>query len=303
MPASLPSVTGSQLPNMFHKTLGAVWSATLDSQKPVWPEYLAERTTVKRWFDDVELVDPALWGETSEGEDIKLDSYGEGYVVRYRPIKFAQRLGIPNEIIDDAQYEECTDAVAMMGRTWVQTQDVYAVGVIDNAANTNIVGGDGVTYANNAHPLRSGATQSNILEPAVLPSNQGVQLLVVAAEKIRGGNGFIAGVKTTKAWGPTNHRHRLKEVLKSEKRDDTANNAINALKGDLSADPVSIPHMASSTNWGTQTNAMRGASWVWRQKATFKDTQEIKNDSQIFVGKARAFVFWSNWRDRFFSLA
>lgn len=297
------SVSGAMVPHMFHSILGKIWSATLDSQEPSWKAYLDERTTTKRYFDDVEMVDPGLWTETDEGSEIDLDEYGEGYVVRYRPIKFAKRLVIPMEVYEDAAYDEPTEAVKMMGRTFVQTQNYYAVGIIDDWANTNITGGDGVTLLNTAHPIKGGATVSNTLNPALSPSNTSVQLVLVACEKMRGSNGYRGGLKVKNYFGPSDLKFRFKEILKSEKRDDTSNNAINALKGEGSDTYKSVPEMASTTQWAAKTDAPAGASFVWRAKATFKKAAEIKDDSEMHVGRARFLVSYSNWRTFFGSQA
>ncbi len=303
MSAGLPSVMEGSVQDLFQKTLGTIWNASLKSKTPVWKDYLDEKSTDKRFYDDVEMVDPGLWTETDEGSDIELAEYAQGIVTRYRPIKFAQRLVIPEEIEEDAVYEEAYAATAMMGRTCVSTQDVYAVGLIDDAANTNVTWGDGVTLANSAHPIRGGSTISNILSPAVLPSNSAIQLILTAAAKMRGGNGYLAPVDVTKVCGPVNHYWRFKEILKSERKDDTANNAINALKGDLSSDPVKIPYMSSSTNWFAKTNAMGGMVWVWRRKPRYKNSGEIKSESTVYVGSFRATTGVSNWRGALWSLA
>jgi hypothetical protein len=277
--------------------------SVLKNKEPSWKGYLEERSTDKRWYDDVEMVDPGLWSEAEEGGEIDLDEFSQGYVTRYRPIKFAKRLVIPNEIREDAAYEEAYDHTAMMARTFVQTQNYYAVGIIDDAADTNIVGGDGVTLANSAHPIKGGATISNILNPALTPSNTSVQLVLVASEKMNGSNGYRVGQEVKGYFGPTNLKFRFKEILKSEKRDDTSNNAINALRGEGGDSYKSVPEMASTTNWFAKTDAPRGAAFVWRRRARFQTAAEIKVDSEVHVGTARFLVSYSNWRWMFASLA
>jgi hypothetical protein len=297
------SISEGTAQDVFHATLGAIWSAVLEKKEPTWKGYLDERSTDKRWFDDVEWVDGGLWAETEEGGEIDLDEFGQGYVTRYRPMKFAKRLVIPNEIVEDAAYEEAYDHAAEMGRTFVQTQNYYSVGIIDDAADTNIVGGDGVTLANSAHPIKGGSTISNILDPALSPSNTSVQLVLVACEKMNGSNGYRTGQKVEKYFGPSNLKFRFKEILKSEKRDDTSNNALNALKGEGGDSYHSVPEMASTTNWFAKTDAPRGAAFVWRRKARFDTAAEIKVDSKVHVGSARFLVSYSNWRWMFASLA
>ena len=300
----MPSISEGQAPDVFHATLGAIWTSVIEKNEPYWKGYLEEGSTDKRWYDDVEWVDPGLWTEAEEGGEIDLDEYAEGYVTRWRPLKFAKRLVIPEEIRDDAVYEEAYDAVRMLGRTCVQTQDYYAVGIIDDCATSGVNGGDGVTLANTAHPIRGGSTVSNMLNPALTPSNTALNLIVTASTKMIGSNGYIAGQRVKKWIGPENIHARMLEILKSDQRDDTSNNAINSLKPRGVASTFSpIPHMASTTNWGAWTDAPRGARFIWRRKPRFRKSDEIRNESEIHVGSARFLVSWSNWRTYYFSLA
>lgn len=297
------SISEGGATQLFSATLGAIWTSVLESTEPSWKGYLDEKSTDKRYFDDVEWVDPELWTETEEGSEIDLGEFSEGIVTRYRPLKFAKKLVIPEEIEEDNVHEEAYNATRMLGRTCIQTQDYYAVGILDDIANTDAVGGDGVCLANSAHPIKGGSTLSNILDPALTPSNTAIQLMLIAAEKMKGGNGYIAGIKLKKFFGPTNWKFRFTEILKSELRDDTANNATNALKGSAPMEYASVPHMASTTNWFARTNVDRGASFIWRRRPRFRKEASIHVEATTHVASARWVVNWSNWRTYFASLA
>ena len=104
------------------------------------------------------------------------------------------------------------------------------------------------------------------------------------------------GVNVTKVVCPTNQKFRFREILKSEQRDDTNNNAINALKGDLSSTPVSVPFMSSTTNWFAKTDVKRGALFVYRRRPRFRRSNDINNETKIFTGSARWVSGVSNWR-------
>jgi hypothetical protein len=293
---STPSVVSNNFSSIWHKILGEIWNDEGRKGQPVWHDYLEEKTTNKKYFDDVEMVDPGLWGETDEAADLDLDDFGEGIKQRYEAKKFSKRLIIPEELEEDGQYSEAYDATRMLRRTCDLTQDYDAVEILDDAFSSAVTWGDGLELCSTAHVIRGGATVSNELDPALTPSNTAVQTMLVLAEKLAGGNGFIHGVKILKIVCPTNQRFRFKEILKSEQRDDTANNAINSLKGELSATPVSVPFMASTTNWFGKTNAMRGALFVWRRKPRYRQTNEINNETKIFTGSARWTKGISNWR-------
>lgn len=288
-------VFSNQYGNVWHKTLGAIWGDEQTKSEPVWKQYLEEKSTNKKYYDDVEMVDPGLWAETEEGADMDLDDFGEGIVTRYEPKKFAKRLIIPEELMEDAQYDQVYDAVRMLSRTCNLTQDYDAVSILNDAFNTAVTGGDGQAMVSASHEIRGGGTVSNSIA-ALTPSNTAVQTMLIAAEKTIGGNGFINSTKLVKLVGPTNYKFRFREILKSEKRDDTANNAINSIKGELSADYVGVPFMASSVDWFGKTNAMRGLMFVWRRKPRFRKSNNDTNETEVHTGSARWTKGWSNFR-------
>jgi len=295
----LASIYSGNFPSVYHKILGAVWRDEEVKSEPVWKRYLQEKSTEKKYFDDVELVEPDLWNETDEGADMDLDDYSQGITKRYEPKKFSKRLIIPEELLEDSQYPEITDAVRMLQNTCRLTQDYDAVGILnDGFAGTTDSGlaGDNVAVCSASHLIRGGATVSNILSPSVSPSNVAIQSLLITAEKMPGTNGRVRSIKLLKIVCPTNQKWRFKEILKSEQKDDTANNAINALKGELSSDPQSVPFMSSTTNYFGITDVPRGAMFIWRRKPRFKVGNMQENETIMHTGSARWTKGVSNWR-------
>lgn len=286
-----------QFGSVFHKILGAVWKDEQAKSEPVWKQYLQEKSTVKKYFDDVELVEPGLWSETDEGQDLDLDDYSQGIITRYEPKKFSKRLIIPEELEEDSQYPEIYDATRMLSSTCNVTQDYDAVAVLNDAfAGASLLSGDNVAYCSASHVIRGGATVSNILSPALSPSNTAVQAMLIAAEKMPGTNGMVRSIRLVKMVGPTNQKFRFKEILKSEQKDDTANNATNALKGELSDKYVSVPFMSSTTNFFGITNVERGGMFIWRRKPRFRQSNVETSEVKQFTGSARWTKGVSNWR-------
>jgi hypothetical protein len=293
------SAQSGNFPSVWHKILGAIWMDESASDSPIWKQYLEEKTTTKKYFDDVELVEPGLWSETDEGADLDLDDFGEGIKKRYEPKKFSKRLIIPEEMKEDSQYPEIYDAVRMLENTCTVSQDYDAVGILNDAFTGSFaygLTGDNIAVCSASHVIRGGGTVSNVLSTPLSPSNPAIQAMLIAAEKMPGTNGFIRSIRLNKIVGPTNHKWRFKEILKSELRDDTANNAINAIKGELSSTYVSVPYMASTTNWFGKTDVKRGAMWFWRRKPRFKAGNEIRNETEVHTGSARWDKGVSNWR-------
>lgn len=282
--------------DIWHKILGNIWFDQGEKQKATWTEYLDEDETDKKYYDDVEVVDPGLWSETEEGSDLHLDDFGQGVRTRYEPKKFSKKLVIPEELEEDGQYAEAYNATRMLRNTCTKTEDYDAVGLLNNAFDTNFVFGDGQVMCGTSHPIRGGGTISNTFATALSPSNTAVATMLIQCEKMPGTNGFRYGVMLKKIVCPTDLKFRFREVLKSSQKDDTANNAVNALKGDLQSEPVSVPYMSSTTNWFGKTDAMQGGRFVWRRRPRFRRTNDINNETKIFTGSARWIVGFSNFR-------
>lgn len=295
----LASVYSGNFPSVYHKILGAVWRDEEVKSEPVWKQYLQEKTTEKKYFDDVELVEPGLWNETDEGADMDLDDYSQGIIKRYEAKKFSKRLIIPEELIEDSQYSEITDAVRMLQNTCRLTQDYDAVGLLNDAftgSTDSGLTGDNVAACSASHLIRGGGTVSNVVSPSLSPSNVAIQSMLIIAEKMPGTNGLVRGVRLEKIVCPTNQKWRFREILKSEQKDDTANNAINAVKGELKSDPVSVPFMSSTTNFFGVTDVKRGGMFIWRRKPRFKVGNMQENETIMHTGSARWTKGVSNWR-------
>lgn len=297
-PSYALGIGSGNFPSVYHKILGAVWRDEEAKSEPVWKRYLQEKSTEKKYFDDIELVEPDLWGETDEGADMDLDEYSQGISKRYEAKKFTKRLIIPEELKEDSQYPEIYDAVRMLQNTCRLTQDYDAVGLLNDAftgATDSGTAGDLVAVCSASHLIRGGGTVSNILTP-ISPSNTAVQNLLITAEKMPGTNGRVRSIRLKKIVCTTNSKWRFREILRSEGKDDTANRSINAVKGELDGDPQSVPFMASLTNYFGVTDVPRGAMFIWRRKPRFKAGNMQENETEQHTGSARWTKGVSNWR-------
>jgi hypothetical protein len=298
-PQFVMGIGSGNFPSVYHKILGAVWKDEEEKTEPTWKSYLQEKSTEKKYFDDVELVEPDLWRETDEGGDMDLDEYSQGIIKRYEAKKFTKRLVIPEELKEDSQYPEIYDAVRMLQNTCRLTQDYDAVALLnDSFAGTTDSGltGDNVAVCSASHVIRGGSTVSNIISPALSPSNSSVQAMLIAAEKMPGTNGRVRSIKLLKIVCATNSKWRFREILRSEDKDDTANRSINAVKGELSGDPQSVPYMSSTTNYWGVTDVKRGGMFIWRRKPRFKAGNMQENETEQHTGSARWTKGVSNWR-------
>ncbi len=91
---------------------------------------------------------------------------------------------------------------------------------------------------------------------------------------------------------------RLKRILKSVLQNDSANNAVNALKDeDLS---VCMNHYLTDADaWFLKTDAQDGMKYFNRRSAEFKNDSDFDTENAKFKGSVRFSVGWTDPRGVF----
>lgn len=295
------AMTQNQVSNPFWQSaVEETWTDEIGKKEPACMSYLTERTTKKKVVEFGETVGPQLWQPTQEAQDLVLDSFSTGILTRVEPQKFSKRLIISEEMIDDEEFSKIYDASRMLASTYKLTIGYDGVGILNDmftGANGH-VGGDALAYASASHPIKGGGTFSNLISP-VSPSNMAVTTMLVTADRMPGSNGLLNGgqYKVTKLVGATDYRFRMKEILKSGQKDDTSNNAVNSLKGELSSDYVAEPLMVSRTNWFGKTDVDLGSIILFNRKARFRSEPNYTNETKAWMGSARWQTAVINVRD------
>lgn len=300
----MPSVlTNNFGPQIWHNYVNELWGFTMSQTETKWPSFMETKEKQQKMFDDVGLVPPDIWQQTDEGRDLHLGDYGQGGVAHYEHEKFSMRLIIPEEMELWSKYEEIYDGTRMLAYTEKLTEDYYAVKFLNEAAVTTNgnIGWDGKAMLAIDHPLKGGGSYENVFSatataPPLAPSNTALGVTLVKIERTVAENGRIDGqYKGAKIVGPSHQRFRWKEILKSNLKDDTANNAMNAIAGEVDDSYVSVPLMTSSLNWFVKTNVKKGAlTFYWGRKPRMRRVSHETNETTVFLGSA----YWTGgWTD------
>ena len=172
---------------------------------------------------------PGLAAETDEGEEIAVGTIREGFLKRYTPRKFALKLIVTDEAMEDNKYPETLRLAKRLDRAIYKTADIDATNILIRAANATYVGGDGVSLASAAHTLPAGGTFSNTLATPMAPSALALATVRSLVMKLPGHDGVTEGYDIKKVVGPTEQWAAWKTILGSEKSPEAGNfAAINA---------------------------------------------------------------------------
>lgn len=285
-------------------TINASLKPTLDT---VWGDELSGTlnweqcgfqvsSTTDAYIDDQEYAGTGLMPIKLEGDMAAIDGIQQGYSKRYTMNTFALRLVCSEEAIDDKKYDKAIDGMGSMARSAKWTQEYINAGVFINAFSSTVVGGDSVALCSTAHKLPKGGTYSNMFSTAMSLSETAIETMSVNMRKLPSSNGLIRGYKLKKLVIPADLWFRANRVLKSEQQNDTANNAINALKGmGIEIGPTQgNPFFTSTSNYWGISDAKNGLRHIWRKKPT---TRDFNNEETMTLTYMASMRFDSGWTD------
>jgi len=251
-------------------------------------------STTDNWVDDQEYAGTGLAQSTPDGGNIPLDTVVQGGSKRYKMVKYALGFVVSEEAKADCKYDKAINDAENLGRSMNWTQEYVAVSHFINSFSTSFPGGfDNLSLCNTAHTTPKGPTFSNQLAVAMSLSETAMETMRQAMRKLPSQNGLIRGYMMKKVVVPVELEPRAERILKSEKQNDTNNNAINFLKG-KGIEIVANPYLTSATNWWGVTDAAGGLRWIWRLKPMFRTHNIDDNYAVRCNGLMR---FDSGWSD------
>jgi hypothetical protein len=241
--------------------------------------------------------------DTGEGESIRTDSMVQGFDRTFEHGKFGLGIEVSREAIVDDKFGIIKRRTRALANSTHETREIQAFSVLNRAFNTSFVGPDGKVLCATDHPLyKSGGVQSNRLSVAADLDHISLQLALTGFETMKSPEGFFQRNRcATLAVAPAN-RWNAFEILKSDKRSDTTNNATNALQyaQDGMPTPMVIPYLDDEDGWFLLAEPEdTGLVWIDREQP-YEDTDIDKRaETAITMIRYRNSVGFYNYNGVF----
>jgi len=178
-----------------------------------------------------------------------------------------------------------------------QTKENVVANLYNRAFNSSYTGADGVSLLSTAHPTLSG-NQANKLTTDADISEAALEDMVVLIGQAVNSRGLRISLQAQSLHIPVQLQFEAARILKSVQQNDTANNAINALKA-MGAYPngVKVNHYFSDADaWFIRTNAPEGLKLFQRTEAEFKQDGDFDTDNLKYKAYERYSTGWSDFR-------
>ena len=294
-------ITTGSIPKALWPGVYAFWGQKYDDHGMEYRDLFDIKSSSKSYEEVVEIIGFGLAPQKNEGTSTQYATSRQGFTNRFTNKAYALGFIVTKEAIDDNQYEEImydrTERLAFSMRT---TKEIVGANVYNRAFDTSFTFGDGKALCVADHPTDSG-DQSNVLSVAADLSEASLEDLVIQIADAKDSAGLQIALKPTTLHVATNEIFEAERILGSVLQNDTANNAINALRS-MSIIPggTKVNHYFTDADaWFLRTTAPRGMCWFQRKEIEFGDDNDFDTENMKYKGYERYVPGVGDWRGVF----
>lgn len=280
-------------PKLLWPGVHTVWGQIYEAHPKEYEDLYDIEMSKKAYEQDVQVTGFGLATVKGQGAPLQYDSEEQGFVSTYTHVAYALGYIVTHEELMDNQYKEVASRRAKANAFSInQTVETVGALVYNDAFTGNYFKcADGQPLISAAHVQVSGGTFSNRLTPDADLSEAALEDINIQIMQMTMDRGLkIAGQGMSLHIAPQ-ELYNANRILKSVLQNDTANNAINALKA-TNALPkgIKLNHYFTSPNaWFIRTNIPNGMTFFWRAKPEFSQD----NDFDTKNAKAATYMRFS----------
>lgn len=235
----------------------------------------------------------------TEGAAIRMEDTGQAFIDRATHITYGLGFTITREMYEDGMAATTAfkraEALAFSIR---QTVETVCANMLNRAFSSSYLFGDGKELCATDHPYYSGGTWRNELAtPADLSETALEQACIDIATQFKNDKGLTIRITPKKLIIPPQLEFDAIRILQSTLQNDTANNAINAVKSIM---PYAVNHYLTDTDaWFVLTDCPEGMTYYNRRAAEFGSENDWDTENAKFKATVRFSVTCGDKRSIF----
>lgn len=225
-----------------------------------------------------------------EGEGLFYDNAQEAWTARYTHETIAMGFSITEEAMEDNLYDSLSARYTKaLARSMAYTKQVKAAAILNNGFNSSFTYGDGQSLFSTAHPLVSGATNSNRPSVGADLNETALENAVIQIAAWLDERGLLIAAMPKKLIIPSALQFVATRLLQTELRVGTADNDINAIKNNGSIpEGYAINHYLTDTNaWFLTTDVPNGLKHFVRVALKTSDDGDFDTGNKRFRARER----------------
>jgi len=264
---------------LLQEGVNAVAQTEYKNWSPLYSKFLTVEDSSKAYEVDVSMAGLRSAALKPEGSEITTDGEQQLYTTIYQNKVYAIGTTISFEAIMNNQYESMIPKSGrMIERSLQEAEELVAHDVVNDGYDTGVTLGDGLCLFNTAHVLKTG-TFSNRRSVYAQLSEAALEDACIAISKYKDPAGNRVNLKTKGLLIPVDLEFEAMRILQSTGQNDTANNAINALRssGKFPSGIIASPYLSDAGAWTVTTDCMDGGKFFRRMGHTFRSDNSDTN--------------------------
>ena len=261
-----------------------------------WPveftALFAEEKSTKAYEEEVGVSGFGLAAEKSQGSPVDYDEASQGFTDRYVNKTYALGFIVTEEAMDDNQYNLSVlgkNKAQSLAFSMRQTKEILGANIYNRAFTAGYTYGDGSILCVSTHPNKAGGTFSNVPVVAADLSEAALEQACIDIADYRNDRGLRISMMPDKLIIPKELMFEAERILKSTLQNDTANNAINALKttGMFKGGATVNHYLTDADAWFIRTNCPDGMKYFNRKETAFAMDNDFDTSNAKFKASFR----------------
>lgn len=292
-----PITTGTH-PKLLWPGLKKIWGDAYNDKPLMFSEVFDVQTSDKAYEETQEITGFGLAPVKSEGGSISYDTTINGYTTRFTNVTYGLGFIVTEEAVEDNQYKaQAEKRTRALKRSMRHTKETVFANILNRAFNSGYVGGDGKEMIATDHPTANGV-QSNELTVAADLSEAALEDLFIQMMNATDSRGLRIALMPRKLIVAPANAFNAERILKSALQNDTANNAINAIrsKGLLPEGAITWAFLTDADAWFVKSDINDGLMAFNRRPLDFEKDGDFETGNFKHKATERYSGGWDDWR-------
>jgi len=298
--------TTSTRPNEIWPGLKVFWDGMGSKLAPLYPQIFKEEKSTQKYEKYSEHYNVGLPQLKAEGDSTKFAGFAQGASPELRNIAYSLGIILTHEsIADNLYFKEGKDKIEALRKSFETNKDTLGADVLNNGFSSSYLmpNGDGVELFSSLHPNAAGTYANELPIPADLCETSLEDMLVLISAALDSSGVHKANLKAQKLIVSKENMFNAARILKSTLQNDTATNAINAIKsmGLLPEGFITNIYLTDTDAWFVKTDAQNGLIYQNREPLKLYRDNEMDTLNLKCYGYERYAFGWVDPRGMYAS--
>ena len=274
------------------------WGNRYDEFPLQYPDLFEQQTSEKAYEEDVQSTGFGIAPVKEQGASVTYDEDLQGQTKRYTHVNYALGYIVTEEELADNLYTEVSmRRAANNAFSLRQTKEIVCAQVYNRAFTSGYTGADGTILCNSAHPSRAG-NWSNVLSVAADLSEASLEDMLIQIMGATNDRGLRISIQGQSLIVPRQLVFEATRILKSTLQNDTANNAVNAMRvmGVLPGGVKVNQYLTDPDAWFVRTNCPNGMLLFNRANKPLSQDNDFDTSNAKAKASFRMSVGWTDPR-------